>query len=135
LWSIFQFHDPGGGLALVTFSPSRDSSSLQEIILHTLFESGASKIQDIERYISDDVERYGARLTDLEKKLVSAYRESVSSRFLSLEFFCLSLYQTAVEVLEDEGLFDEEDEEDTGALAMYVSFLLAARPFLTFTIT
>jgi transcriptional activator SPT7 len=28
--------------------------------------------------------------------------------------------QTAVEVLEDEGLFDEEDEEDAGALAMYV---------------
>jgi transcriptional activator SPT7 len=28
--------------------------------------------------------------------------------------------QTAIEVLEDEGLFDEEDEEDAGALAMYV---------------
>ncbi|KAF9465226.1 hypothetical protein BDZ94DRAFT_1254846 [Collybia nuda] len=73
----------------------------EEIILHTLFESGTSKIQDIERYISDDVERYGARLTELEKKLVSAYRES-----------------TAVEVLEDGGLFDSEDEEEAGALAI-----------------
>ncbi|KAG6907341.1 hypothetical protein DXG01_009298 [Tephrocybe rancida] len=73
----------------------------QEIILHTLFESGTSKVQDLERYISDDVERYGARLTGLEEKLVAAYRET-----------------TAVEVLEDEGLFEEEDEEETGALAM-----------------
>ncbi|KAG5635234.1 hypothetical protein H0H81_011966 [Sphagnurus paluster] len=73
----------------------------EEIILHTLFESGTSKIQDLERYISDDVERYGARLLDLEKKLVTAYRESSST-----------------EVLEDEGLFEEEDEEEAGALAI-----------------
>lgn len=49
----------------------------QEIILHTLFESGTSKIQDLERYIKDDVVRYGSRLGDLEKKLVGAYREPV----------------------------------------------------------
>ncbi|KAF8058681.1 hypothetical protein FPV67DRAFT_1720647 [Lyophyllum atratum] len=73
----------------------------EEIILHTLFESGTSKVQDLERYISDDVERYGVRLLDLEKKLVGAYRES-----------------TAAEVLDDEGLFDEEDEEEAGALAI-----------------
>jgi len=42
-----------------------------------LFESGTSKVQELERYISDDVERHGTRLVDLEKKLVSAYRESV----------------------------------------------------------
>ncbi|TFK33829.1 hypothetical protein BDQ12DRAFT_727456 [Crucibulum laeve] len=73
----------------------------EEIILHTLFESGSSKIQDMERYIRDDVERYGSRLGELEKKLAGAYRES-----------------TAGEVLEDEGLFESEDEEETGALAM-----------------
>ncbi|KAF8873938.1 hypothetical protein BD779DRAFT_1568335 [Infundibulicybe gibba] len=78
-----------------------NTMTAEEIILHTLFESGASRIQDLERYIRDDVERYGARLGDLEKKLVSAYRES-----------------TAAEVLDDEGLFDEEDEEDAGALAI-----------------
>ena len=54
----------------------------QEIILHTLFESGTSKVQDLERYISDDVVRYGSRLGDLEKKLVGAYREAVRVIFL-----------------------------------------------------
>ncbi|KAF8176920.1 hypothetical protein BJ912DRAFT_986398 [Pholiota molesta] len=73
----------------------------EEIILHTLFESGSSKVQDIERYISDDIERYGTRLGELEKKLVGAYRET-----------------TAGELLEDGGLFEEEDEEETGALAI-----------------
>jgi len=51
--------------------------SSQEIILHTLFESG-SKVQDLEKYIKDDVIRYGHRLTELEKKLEGAYREAVS---------------------------------------------------------
>lgn len=46
-----------------------------------MFESGTSKIQELERHISDDVERYGARLGDLEKKLVSAYRETVCLSF------------------------------------------------------
>ncbi|KAH9485856.1 Transcriptional activator spt7 [Psilocybe cubensis] len=73
----------------------------EEIILHTLFESGSSKVQDLERYISDDIERYGSRLGELEKKMVSAYRETAAG-----------------EVLEDEGLFEEEDDEETGALAM-----------------
>ncbi|KAJ7262324.1 hypothetical protein B0H12DRAFT_1321935 [Mycena haematopus] len=72
----------------------------EEIILHTLFESGIARVQDLERYISDDVERYGTRLNDLEKKLVGAYREV-----------------TAVDVLDDEGLFEDEEEEG-GALTM-----------------
>ncbi|KAJ6472676.1 hypothetical protein C8R47DRAFT_1145847 [Mycena vitilis] len=49
----------------------------EEIILHTLFESGIPRVQDLGRYISDDVERCGAHLGDLEKKLVGAYREVV----------------------------------------------------------
>ncbi|KAG6899849.1 hypothetical protein C0993_006272 [Termitomyces sp. T159_Od127] len=73
----------------------------EEIILHTLFESGISKVQELERYVSDDVERYGARLAGLEEKLVTAYRES-----------------TTGEVLEDEGLFEEEEEEEAGVLAI-----------------
>ena len=51
---------------------------LQEIILHTLFESGVSEVQDLERYIADDVERYGTRLADNESKLVRVYRDRVS---------------------------------------------------------
>ena len=48
-------------------------------MLHTLFESGITQIDDLERYIKDDVLRYGGRLTELEKKLGNAYREAVST--------------------------------------------------------
>lgn len=51
---------------------------VQEIILHTLFESGITRVYDLERYIKDDVVRYGSRLSELEKKLANAYREAVS---------------------------------------------------------
>lgn len=51
----------------------------QEIILHTLFESGITRVYDLERYVKDDVVRFGARMTDLEKKLGSAYMEAVRS--------------------------------------------------------
>ncbi|KAK0231399.1 hypothetical protein IW262DRAFT_1343900 [Armillaria fumosa] len=78
-----------------------NTMTAEEIILHTLFESGVTRVQDLERYISDDVERYGSRLNDLEKKLVGAYREA-----------------TAVEAVEDEGLFEEEDEDEAGVLAL-----------------
>ena len=52
---------------------------VQEIILHTLFESGITHVRDLERYITDDVIRYGNRLNELEKKLVNAYNEVVSA--------------------------------------------------------
>ena len=45
--------------------------------MHTLFESGVTRINDLERYIKDDVVRYGGRLAELEKKLANAYREAV----------------------------------------------------------
>ncbi|TFK71075.1 hypothetical protein BDN72DRAFT_487042 [Pluteus cervinus] len=77
----------------------------EEIILHTLFESGTAKIQDMERYITDDIQRHGSRLTDLEKKLVSAYHES-----------------TASEVFDEEGLFESEDEE-TMAMGEFADLL------------
>lgn len=65
-------------------------------MLHTLFECGITKIQDLERYIKDDVVRHGSRLTDLEKKLVNAYREA-----------------TTVDVLDDDALFGEDEESET----------------------
>lgn len=37
-------------------------------------------MQDLERYIRDDVERYSSRLNELERKIVGAYREAVSQR-------------------------------------------------------
>ena len=45
--------------------------------MHTLFESGITRINDLERYVKDDVVRYGGRLAELEKKLANAYREAV----------------------------------------------------------
>ena len=36
--------------------------------MHSLFESGVSRIQGLEKYITDDVERHGKRLSELEKK-------------------------------------------------------------------
>ncbi|KAG8920261.1 Transcriptional activator spt7 [Tulasnella sp. 417] len=47
----------------------------EEIILHTLFENGTMEVQELERYIKEDVERYGNKITELEKKLSQAYRE------------------------------------------------------------
>ncbi|KAG6820069.1 hypothetical protein H0H93_005693 [Arthromyces matolae] len=94
------FHNVGRTIRYLSDKYANTMTS-EEIILHTLFECGISRVQELERYVSDDVERYGSRLTTLEEKLVSAYRET-----------------TAGEVLEDEGLFEEEDEEEAGALAI-----------------
>ncbi|EMD32993.1 hypothetical protein CERSUDRAFT_126483 [Gelatoporia subvermispora B] len=74
----------------------------EEIILHTLFESGTTRVYELERYIKDDVIRYGGRLTELEKKLANAYREA-----------------TTEEAWDDEVLFrNQEDEEEEGELVM-----------------
>lgn len=56
----------------------------QEIILHTLFESGITSVGDLEQYIQDDVVRYGGRLSELGKKLDNAYQEIVSPILLTL---------------------------------------------------
>ncbi|KAG8684313.1 Transcriptional activator spt7 [Ceratobasidium sp. 395] len=68
--------------------------SNEQIILHCLSEHGISEVQDLERYVKDDVERYGSRLQDLERKLTQAYIE-----------------QTEAAAIEEDGLFDEENEE------------------------
>ena len=61
----------------------------------------------------------------MEKKIVGAYRETVSCKLFGLfDSERLIILQTAGEILEDEGLFEEEEEDETGALAMCVhSFL------------
>ena len=61
--------------------------ALKEIILHTLFESGITRVYDLERYVKDDVVRFGARMTDLEKKLGSAYLEAVRSICLGIHSY------------------------------------------------
>ncbi|KAI6168663.1 hypothetical protein EDD17DRAFT_1529032 [Pisolithus thermaeus] len=72
----------------------------EEIILHALFESGITRIQDLERYIKDDIVRHGMRLAELEKKLENAYREA-----------------TSTDVPDDDALFNSDQEEED-ALAM-----------------
>ncbi|KAH9851132.1 hypothetical protein C2E23DRAFT_832648 [Lenzites betulinus] len=73
----------------------------EEIILHTLFESGITQISDLERYIKDDVVRYGGRLADIEKKLGNVYREA-----------------TTEEAWDDDALFRMENEEEDGEFVM-----------------
>ncbi|KAH9935133.1 uncharacterized protein BXZ73DRAFT_100523 [Epithele typhae] len=69
----------------------------EEIILHTLFESGITEVSDLERYVKDDIIRYGGRLNELEKKLTNAYSEA-----------------TTEEAWDDEALFRMEGDEEEG---------------------
>jgi transcriptional activator SPT7 len=69
--------------------------SSEELILHTLFEHGAPDVQTLERYITDDVERYGNKLSELERKLQVAYQEQLENE---------------ADALEDDQLFNEEGD-------------------------
>jgi len=73
-----------------------------------MFESG-SAVEDLESYIFDDIVRHSTRLSDLERKLVGAYRDTVGK-----------ISQGGIDDIDDdEGLFEEDDEEEeNGALAM-----------------
>ncbi|KAI0264096.1 hypothetical protein BC834DRAFT_883527 [Gloeopeniophorella convolvens] len=74
----------------------------EEIILHSLFESGVGHVQNLERYITDDIGRHGNRLNDLEKKIVNVYQE-----------------YTSAEAIDDDALFaNEDDEEEESAFVM-----------------
>ncbi|KAH9949306.1 hypothetical protein B0H21DRAFT_147863 [Amylocystis lapponica] len=76
--------------------------SQEEIILHTLFSSGITEVNELERYIKDDILRYGGRLAETEKKLLSAYQDG-----------------TTEEAWDDEQLFhNAEDEEEDGEFVM-----------------
>ncbi|EED85385.1 predicted protein [Postia placenta Mad-698-R] len=73
----------------------------EEIILHTLFESGTTRIYELERYIKDEILRYGGRLSELEKKLDTAYREA-----------------TTEEAWDDDVLFQNGEDEEDGQFVM-----------------
>ncbi|KAH8977282.1 hypothetical protein EDB86DRAFT_2838091 [Lactarius hatsudake] len=74
----------------------------EEIILHSLFESSVSRIQNLERYITDDIMRHGNRLNDLEKKIVNVYQEFTSAKAIN-----------------DDTLFaNKDDEEEESAFVM-----------------
>ncbi len=73
------------------------SMSAEEIILHTLHESGTPDVHSLENYIKNDVERYGTKMTDLLRKLRSSYREQFNM-------------STERGVIEDEALFADNGE-------------------------
>ncbi|KAI0686712.1 hypothetical protein BC835DRAFT_1379004 [Cytidiella melzeri] len=76
--------------------------SAEEIILHALFDSGTTRVNELERYVKDDILRNGSRLADLEKKLLNAYEEATSN-----------------EAWDDDTLFRlEEEEEEEGEFVM-----------------
>ncbi|KDQ11985.1 hypothetical protein BOTBODRAFT_34839 [Botryobasidium botryosum FD-172 SS1] len=67
--------------------------SSEEIILHTLFEHGTTEVSELEKYIKDDVERYGGRLLELDRKLSQNYQDQLDA---------------APDAEEDDALFDED---------------------------
>ncbi|EPQ26711.1 uncharacterized protein PFL1_05690 [Pseudozyma flocculosa PF-1] len=71
--------------------------SAEEMILHTLLESGNTDVAGLESYIRDDVERYGGKMGDLLRKLRQSYKEQLT--------------QSAEKgVLEDDALFADGGE-------------------------
>jgi len=87
----------------------------EEIILHALFESGVSRIQGLEKYIKDDVERHGSRLKELEKKITNVYQEFAST-----------------DAIDDDTLFaNEDDEEEESAFVMYALLCLSVSVLLS----
>lgn len=50
----------------------------EEILLHTLHENGVDKLEDLENYVADDIEKYGQRLSDLSRRLEDTYQDLVA---------------------------------------------------------
>lgn len=47
----------------------------EEILLHTLHENGVNQLDDLEIYITEDIEHHGERLNGVIRKLEGAYRD------------------------------------------------------------
>ena len=97
--------------------------------MHTLFESGTTRIYELDRYIKDDVIRYGGRLAELEKKLANAYRDAVSRYVIELRTVrSCHASQTTEEAWDDDALFQNaNDEEEDGQFVMYVDWPVIIR--------
>lgn len=59
--------------------------SVEEIVLHTLFENGGMDVRSLESYIVDDVLRYGSKMSDLLRKLQASYRDTLNTTNLTME--------------------------------------------------
>jgi transcriptional activator SPT7 len=51
-------------------------------MLHALFENGSVRPSDIESHIKDEVEREGAKVAEMTRKVKQAYSEVVSCYLL-----------------------------------------------------
>jgi transcriptional activator SPT7 len=74
------------------------------MILHTLFESGITKVQDLENYVQEDIVHFGSRMGEIEKKLTTAYSDAAAAL-------------AGEGIVDDDQLFAEGDE-DEGAFVM-----------------
>lgn len=82
--------------------------------MHALFSSGITHVNELERYIKDDILRWGTRISDLEKKLNNAHEELVSIQ-IKHHFFANNVMQTSNEIWDDNALFRmQNDSEDEG---------------------
>ncbi|KAG9303348.1 hypothetical protein G9A89_013674 [Geosiphon pyriformis] len=49
----------------------------EEIIQHSLFENGVPGVNTLETYVKDEVERYGAKLADINRRLETTYHDTL----------------------------------------------------------
>ena len=53
----------------------------------TLYENGVSSVKDLESYVRDDIDRYGTKLGEIQRRLENAYKESLSvSNIIGLHY-------------------------------------------------
>ncbi|PWN51023.1 hypothetical protein IE53DRAFT_368416 [Violaceomyces palustris] len=71
--------------------------SAEEMILHSLQESAGTDVPGLERYIRDDVERYGIKMSDLLRRLRQSYKDQLQQT-------------TDRAAFEDEALFADDGE-------------------------
>lgn len=59
------------------FAPISDPLALQQILLHALGENGVPAPSFIKSYVSEDIDRYGVKLTELHGKLEKARKDQL----------------------------------------------------------
>lgn len=58
--------------------------SVEELVLHALFENGGIDVRSLESYVADDVVRYGNKMSDLLRKLRASYRDTLANTDLTM---------------------------------------------------
>lgn len=58
--------------------------TVEELILHTLHESGGIDVRSLETYVADDVVRYGHKMSELLRKLRTSYKDTLRTSDLTM---------------------------------------------------